>query len=87
MPSNIVKTIAKKCGKSVAEVEKIWQEVKDELHAAGEKESDKDFYLKLVGRVKFRLSKSCLDNLGWKSSRRNEVHAKHLLPILQRFLN
>lgn len=93
MPSNIVKSISKKCGKSVQEVEKIWNDVEAELIKSGAKKSDKDFYVKLTGRVKFRLSDSCLDALGWKkgkskpeSSESYQNEAQRLLPFLQRFL-
>lgn len=93
MPSNIVKAISRKCGKTVQEVEGMWNEIEAELLKSGAKKSDKDFYYKTVGRLKFRLSKECLADLGWKkgkskpeSSESYRTEAQRLLPFLQRVL-
>jgi len=48
MPSNIVKSFAKKTGKSVAKVEKLW----DKAKAIGAKEGHKEDYDYIVGILK-----------------------------------
>jgi len=52
MPNNIVKSFAKKSGKSVDEVEKLWSEAK----SAAEKEGHKEDYNYIVGILKRMLS-------------------------------
>ena len=51
----IIKSFAKKSGKSEDEVEKIWKEIKSQLKSKGKVESDKDFFQNLVGILKIRL--------------------------------
>jgi len=55
MPSSIVKSFAEKTGKSVAEVEKKWNEIKDQLKKSGKSEDDPGFFQNLVGVLKKRL--------------------------------
>lgn len=55
MPSSVVKSFASKSGKSVAEVEKMWDAVKSSLKKQGKKETDSNFYSLLVGIMKKNL--------------------------------
>jgi hypothetical protein len=50
-----VKAFAEKSGKSVEEVEKLWNEIKADLKEQGKKESDENFFALLVGILKKRL--------------------------------
>ena len=52
MPAAVVKSFAKKTGKSTQEVEKIWNAIRDSLISSGHKETDDNFYPKLVGGLK-----------------------------------
>ena len=51
----LIKSFAKKSGKSEEEVDKLWGEIKQELKNSGRKETDKNFYAILVGTLKKRL--------------------------------
>jgi hypothetical protein len=55
MPNSVIKSFAKKSGKSEAEVEKMWDSVKASLIKGGASESDENFYPKLTGIVKKNL--------------------------------
>lgn len=55
MPAPVVKSFAKKSGKSEAEVEKMWKEVKASLLSQGKSEKDENFYSLLVGIMKKNL--------------------------------
>ena len=52
MPSGIIKSFAKKSGKSKKEVDKMWQKIKASLIDQGHSEKDKEFYPLLVGSLK-----------------------------------
>ena len=52
MPSSVVKSFAKRTGKSVDDVEKIWNAIRDSLLSSGHKETDDNFYPMLVGGLK-----------------------------------
>ena len=52
MPSSVVKSFAKRTGKSVDHVEKIWNAIRDSLISNGHKETDDNFYPMLVGGLK-----------------------------------
>lgn len=55
MPTPMMKTFAKKSGRSLPEVEKMWISVKQSLVDGGTVESDPSFYPKLVGIMKKNL--------------------------------
>jgi hypothetical protein len=52
MPSNIVKSFAKKTGKSESEVEKLWDRAKKSAKDQGRKETDPKFYNLVTGILK-----------------------------------
>jgi hypothetical protein len=53
MPENgIIKSFAKKSGKSKPEVEKAWKGIEQSLLDQGHKKSDTNFYPMLVGALK-----------------------------------
>jgi len=52
MPSDIVKSFAEKSGKSVQEVEALWNKAKEIVIEQGISEDDKSFYKILVGILK-----------------------------------
>ena len=52
MPAAVVKSFAKKTGKSIDQVEKIWNAIRDSLISSGHKETDDNFYAMLVGGLK-----------------------------------
>lgn len=52
MPASIVTSFAKKTGKSVAEVEKLWNEAKKSAKEQGRKETDPKFYNLVTGILK-----------------------------------
>lgn len=58
MPNNIVKSFAQKSGKSVEEVEKLWDKIKKGVAEGGTSESDPDFYKFVTGRLKKALGLS-----------------------------
>jgi hypothetical protein len=51
----VVASLASKSGKSVADVEKMWDAIKKSLKEQGHKESDDNFYAMLVGGIKKNL--------------------------------
>lgn len=55
MPADLVKSFAKKTGKSVEDIEKMWKDVKVSLVKQGEDKAKDDFYGKLVGIMKKNL--------------------------------
>lgn len=55
MPAALVKSFAKKSGKSVEDVEKMWKDVKASLVKQGDDVDDDKFYAKLVGIMKKNL--------------------------------
>ena len=63
MPNNIVKSFAEKSGKSVAEVEKMWDSVKASLIKQGESEKDDSFYPKLTGILKKNLKIESIEKI------------------------
>lgn len=52
MPAALVKSIAKESGKSVAEVEKLWDKAKELAKEQGRSEDSEDFYPYVVGILK-----------------------------------
>ena len=54
MPSSVVKSFAERSGKTVDEVEKIWNEVKEKAAKKFEKE-DKHFWAYVNRTVQFKL--------------------------------
>lgn len=52
MPASVVKSFADKTGKSVKEVEKLWDKAKALAKEDGRKESDEDFYPYVTGILK-----------------------------------
>lgn len=52
MPNSIVNSFSKRSGKSVEEVEKIWNKIKDSLISQGRKETDDNFFAILTGSLK-----------------------------------
>lgn len=64
MPTSVVKSFAKKSGKSVEEIEKMWNSVKKSLLKDMD-EKDPKFYPKLVGILKKNLDidESCEESL------------------------
>lgn len=52
MPNNVVKSLAKKSGKSVDDVEKLWDKAKKIAVDDGRSEDDEDFYPYVTGILK-----------------------------------
>ena len=52
MPNSIIKSFAKESGKSVGEVEKLWNQAKESAKKEGKKESDDSFYAYVTGTLK-----------------------------------
>lgn len=57
--ASLIKSFAEKTGKTEAEIEQIWDKIKNSLKSQGKDEDDKNFYAILVGAVKNALN---LDN-------------------------
>lgn len=58
MPSNLVKSLARKTGRSIKELEELWTQAKEITRSEGIVESDKDnFYKYAVGVFKQSLGK------------------------------
>jgi len=55
MPTPLMKSLAKKSGKTSAQVEKMWDSVKNSLKEQGHDENDQSFYPRLVGILKKNL--------------------------------
>ena len=55
MPTPLMKSLAKKSGKTSADVEKMWDSVKASLKDQGHTEDDSSFYPRLVGILKKNL--------------------------------
>ena len=55
MPADLVKSFAKKSGKSVEDIEKMWKDVKASLVKQGDDKDEDGFYAKLVGIMKKNL--------------------------------
>ena len=54
--SALIKSFAEKTGKSEAEIETMWQDIKSGLIKSGKKESDESFYALLVTALKNKLN-------------------------------
>lgn len=54
--ADVVKSLANKSGKSVAEVEGMWDEIKQSLSDDGKQETDPQFYGLLVSILKKKLN-------------------------------
>lgn len=48
MPNSIIKSFAKKSGKSVQEVEKIWNEIKEKLIKQNYDDKNKELFYKIL---------------------------------------
>jgi len=64
MPSNIIKSFAEKSGKSIFEVEKLWQETKEEARKKFQKIDHQYWaYVTATVRIKLGLNEAKLDEL------------------------
>jgi hypothetical protein len=55
MPTPLIKSFAKKSNKNVSEIESMWNSVVQSLKDSGSKESDENFYPRVVGILKKNL--------------------------------
>lgn len=78
MPNSIVKSFADKTGKTVQEVEKLWDGAKELAKKDGRKESDKDFYPYVTGILKNMLKlESVTDSVDEAMYRFTVYRVKH----------
>jgi len=86
MPVNMLQKISKTCDITPDDLEKYWDDAKNQAENKGLKEGDPNFYKFVVGVLKKIIGEKCVKKLGWNESS-DEADFRYKFSIFEDWLN